>query len=57
MKKENRTINFLDPAKLRIVDEPYKDGRATPVSKYETIFSALKPNAKVSCGGAFPPSA
>ena len=49
MKKENRTINFLDPAKLRIVDEPYKDGRATPVSKYETIFSELKPNQRLVC--------
>ena len=49
MTKSKAPINFLDPSTLRIVDEPYKDGRASPVSKYEAIFSALKPNQRMVC--------
>ena len=49
MTKSKAPINFLDPSTLRIVDEPYKDGRATPVSKYEAIFSQLKPNQRMVC--------
>lgn len=49
MTKTKTPINFLDPSTLRIVDEPYKDGRASPVSKYEAIFSALKPGQRLVC--------
>ena len=49
MTKTKAPINFLDPSTLRIVDEPYKDGRASPVSKYEPIFSALKPGQRLVC--------
>ena len=49
MTKTKNPIQYLDPSTLRIVDEPYKDGRSIPVSKYETIFSALKPNQRMVC--------
>ena len=49
MTKAKNPIQYLDPSKLRIVDEPYKDGRATPVSKYEPVFSAVKPNQRIVC--------
>lgn len=49
MTKAKNPIQFIDPSTLRIVDEPYKDGRASPVSKYEPIFSALKPNQRMVC--------
>jgi hypothetical protein len=49
MTKAKNPIQYLDPSTLRIVDEPYKDGRASPVSKYESIFSALKPNQRMVC--------
>ena len=49
MTKSKAPINFLDPSTLRIVDEPYKDGRSIPVSKYEAIFSQLKPNQRMVC--------
>lgn len=49
MTKAKNPISFIDPSTLRIVDEPYKDGRATSVSKYEPIFSALKPNQRMVC--------
>ena len=49
MTKSKAPINFLDPSTLRIVDEPYKDGRASPVSKYEPIFSKLKPGQRIVC--------
>lgn len=49
MTKAKNPINFLDPSVLRIVDEPYKDGRALPVSKYEPIFGAVKPGQRIVC--------
>ena len=49
MTKAKNPIQYLDPSTLRIVDEPHKDGRASPVSKYESIFSALKPGQRLVC--------
>lgn len=49
MTKAKNPIQYIDPSKLRIVDEPYKDGRASPVSKYEPVFSAVKPNQRIVC--------
>lgn len=49
MTKAKNPIQYLDPSKLRIVDEPYKDGRASPVSKYEPIFSAVTPGQRICC--------
>ena len=49
MTKSKAPIQYIDPATLRIVDEPYKDGRATPISKYEPIFSSVCPNQRIVC--------
>ena len=49
MNKPKKPIQYLDPSKLRVVDEPYKDGRASPVSKYEPVFSVVKPNQRIVC--------
>lgn len=49
MTKSKTPVQYLDPATLSIVDEPYKDGRASPVSKYEPIFSIAKPNQRIVC--------
>ncbi len=42
-------ISRIDPSALSIVDEPYTDGRARPVSKYEAVFSQLKPGQRLRC--------
>ncbi len=39
----------IDPSALSIVDEPYTDGRARPVSKYEEIFSRVEQNKRLRC--------
>lgn len=41
--------NRIDPSTLSIVDEPYTDGRARPISKYEAVFSQLKPGQRLRC--------
>ena len=48
MTKSKSPINFLDPSTLRIVDEPYKDGRSIPVSKYRT--NLFPPSAEPAHG-------
>ncbi len=42
-------ISRIDPSALSIVDEPYTDGRARPISKYEAIFSELPQNQRLRC--------
>lgn len=49
MTKAKAPVNHIDPSTLRIVDEPYKDGRSSPVSKYEPIFSKVQPNQRIVC--------
>lgn len=42
-------ISRIDPSTHSIVDEPYTDGRARPISKYEAVFSQLKPGQRLRC--------
>lgn len=49
MTKAKTPANFIDPASLHIVDEPYKSSRTTQASKYDAIFSELKPNQRLVC--------
>lgn len=39
----------IDVSKLRIVDEPYKDGRSLPVSKYEAFFATVEAGKRIVC--------
>lgn len=39
----------IDVTKLRIVDETYSDGRASPESKFEPIFSQLAIGKRLAC--------
>ena len=56
MTKAKNPIQYLDPSTLRIVDEPYKMAAHHPVSKYRTIFSALKPGQRIVCPQALHPA-
>ena len=42
-------ISRIDPSTLSIVDEPYTDVRARPVSKFEPVFSKLKRGQRLRC--------
>lgn len=49
MKTQSKFAPTVDVGKLRIVDEPYSDGRAVIRSKYDDFFGNLKPNQRIVC--------
>lgn len=49
MASKNTPDTQIDVATLRILDEPYTDGRATQKTKYDEFFSGVKPNKRIVC--------
>lgn len=39
----------IDVSKLKIVDEPYVDGRSMTVSKYDAFFATVQPEKRIVC--------
>ena len=49
MKKTNRPEQPIDVSQLRIVDEPYTDGRSMQATKYDAFFATVQPNKRIQC--------
>ena len=49
MASKNTKDTQIDVAALRVVDEPYTDGRAMQATKYDAFFSTVQPNKRIQC--------
>lgn len=49
MASKNTPDTRIDVAALRVVDEPYTDGRALQTTKYDAFFATVQPNKRIQC--------
>lgn len=49
MASKNTPDKQIDVASLRVVDEPYTDGRAMQTTKYDAFFATVQPNKRIQC--------
>ena len=49
MASKNTPDARIDVASLRVVDEPYADGRAMQATKYDRFFETVQPNKRIQC--------
>ena len=49
MASKNTPDKAIDVSALRVVDEPYTDGRAMQKTKYDEFFSTVQPNKRIQC--------
>lgn len=49
MASKNTKDTSIDVAALRVIDEPYTDGRALQATKYDAFFPSVRPNQRIQC--------
>lgn len=49
MTKSNKGISLIDPSTLTICDDPIPEARKSVGSKYDAIFSKMKPGKAIKC--------